>query len=88
MSLCGLLAAVMSKKVTFCVDCEGWFNESQMQTPSGLCKKCNKIQEDKIFDHAKKKLRSSTENLVDLIEQYKKKECPKEQSKPLEIPTA
>ena len=73
MSSCGLLAAALFNKVKFCPDCEGWFLESKMWTLSGLCKKCHKWQENKIFDHANKKLRSSTENLTDLIDHYKKK---------------
>ena len=73
MSTCGLLSAILFKKVKNCIDCGGFFLESKMRTSSGLCKRCHKWQESKIFDHANKKLRSSTENITDLIDQYKKK---------------
>ena len=82
MSFCGLLAAALFDKVRLCSDCAGWFFERDMQTESGLCKRCHREQEAKIFDHARKRLRSSTENLADLTDQYKKKPCHKEHSKP------
>ena len=66
MSFCGLLAAALFDKVKLCPDCEGWFLESKMRTLTGLCKKCHKWQENKIFDHANKKLRSSTEKTPNL----------------------
>ena len=81
MSFCEMLSAALFDKVKICGDCEGWFLERNMQTISGLCMKCHIWQENKIFDHVNKRLRSSKENLSDLTQQYKKKPCPEDHSK-------
>ena len=89
MSFCELLCASLFNKVKVCGDCEGWFLEQTFRTASGLCDKCHTHQEQKIFDHANKRLKASAENLTDLTQGYKKKKkCPQESPKSSETPTA
>ena len=89
MSFCSLMFASLFNKVKERGDCNGWFLEEHFRTSSGLCFKCHTAQESKIFDHAKKRLRTSKENLTDLTQQYKKKkQCPQELPKSSETHTA
>ena len=55
-------------RIKMCIQCERWFEDDYFNEDTGLCGNCHKIQEDKIFDHAKKRLKTSRENLADLTQ--------------------
>ena len=72
MSFCELLFKVLFSKVKVCEDCEGWFLYDNFNIASDLCHKCDKLQQSQIFDHSRKRLAKSNE---DLTKEYKKKKC-------------
>ena len=68
MNLATFLWCVFICRIKRCIECERWFEDDYFNEDTGLCYRCHKIQENKIFDHTKKRLRTSKENLTDLTQ--------------------